>query len=148
MNLFNTIEKLINEHGSATILKERISLLKDKYESLESEIETLRSQTENYRRELENKEQEINNLESALEKFNPQFTDIRGLKIKRLPDGSYEKGVAYCFQCCAPLSSYSKMKPLECSVCGYKTSVQLRHISMVVAELEGEDMPDWWKKKH
>lgn len=50
MNIFAEIEKLINEHGSATILKERILLLKDQHAVLidknvshEKEIANLRS---------------------------------------------------------------------------------------------------------
>ena len=35
MGLLDGFEKLINEHGSAVILKERIELANDKYSSLE-----------------------------------------------------------------------------------------------------------------
>ena len=35
MGLFDGIEKLINEHGSAVILKQRIDLANDKYSALE-----------------------------------------------------------------------------------------------------------------
>ena len=38
MGLLDGFEKLINEHGSATILKERIALANDKYLALEKEL--------------------------------------------------------------------------------------------------------------
>lgn len=38
MGLLDGFEKLINEHGSATILKERIALANDKYSALEKEF--------------------------------------------------------------------------------------------------------------
>lgn len=38
MGLLDGIEKLINEHGSATILKERIELANDKYAALERKL--------------------------------------------------------------------------------------------------------------
>lgn len=38
MGLLDGLEKLINEHGSATILKERIALANDKYSALEKEF--------------------------------------------------------------------------------------------------------------
>ena len=38
MGLLDSIEKLINEHGSATILKERIALANDKYTALEKKL--------------------------------------------------------------------------------------------------------------
>lgn len=38
MGLFDGFEKLINEHGSAVILKERIALAEDKYAALEQKL--------------------------------------------------------------------------------------------------------------
>src|SRR4051794_37269277 len=38
MGLLDGLEKLINEHGSAAILKERIALANDKYAALESKL--------------------------------------------------------------------------------------------------------------
>jgi len=38
MGLLDGLEKLINEHGSAAILKERIALANDKYSALEKEL--------------------------------------------------------------------------------------------------------------
>lgn len=38
MGFLDAIEKLINEHGSATILRERIALANDKYAQLESAL--------------------------------------------------------------------------------------------------------------
>jgi DNA-directed RNA polymerase subunit RPC12/RpoP len=47
MGLLDGIEKLITEHGSAAILKERIALARDQYEALERRAAEL--QTENAR---------------------------------------------------------------------------------------------------
>jgi regulator of replication initiation timing len=44
LNPMNIIEKLINEHGSSTILKERLELLKDQISALEKENDTLKSE--------------------------------------------------------------------------------------------------------
>jgi ribosomal protein L37AE/L43A len=74
-----------------------------------------------------------------------EFTDTRGLKIKKLPTGGYVETVAYCPHCYSPLSSSHRMKVLECSKCGYKTSIQARHLSIVVSELKGEKLPEWLK---
>jgi hypothetical protein len=41
MGIFDGLERLINEHGSAVILKERIDLAKDKYASLERKVAEL-----------------------------------------------------------------------------------------------------------
>ena len=41
MGIFDGLEKLINEHGSAVILKERINLANDKYAALEQRVVSL-----------------------------------------------------------------------------------------------------------
>lgn len=73
MNIFAEIERLINEHGSATILKERIALMRDQFDVLgsqkqilENEISLLKSQIVSLEIEIQrlsenNKNLEINN---------------------------------------------------------------------------------------
>lgn len=65
------------------------------------------------------------------------FTNTRGLKIRKLPTGGYEETIAYCVQCKTPLSSSHRTKNLECSQCWYKSSIQARHLSVVISELRG-----------
>lgn len=70
MGLLDGIEKLITEHGSAAILRERIAFANDKYSALESENVAIKSQNEILKSEndalkLDNKklqEQRINDL--------------------------------------------------------------------------------------
>ena len=61
MGLLDGIEKLINEHGSATILKERIALAEDKHAALERRL----SESEVRVKQLESEKQavESDNLE-------------------------------------------------------------------------------------
>ena len=75
MGLLDGFEKLINEHGSAAILKERIALAEDKYAALEqklSECEAakIKSHAENeaLRLDLEKATVEIQNLKKLTEK--------------------------------------------------------------------------------
>jgi len=74
MGLLDGFEKLINEHGSAVILKERIALANDKYSALEqklSECEAakvkLASENEALRLDLEKATVEIQNLRKLTE---------------------------------------------------------------------------------
>lgn len=74
MGLLDGFEKLINEHGSAVILKERIALAEDKYAALErklSECEAakikLHSENEALRLNLEKAKVEIQNLKKLTE---------------------------------------------------------------------------------
>ena len=75
MGLLDGFEKLINEHGSANILKERIALAEDKYAALEqklSECEAakikLNAENETLRLNLEKASVEIQNLKKLTEK--------------------------------------------------------------------------------
>lgn len=44
-------EKLINEHGSSTILKERIKLINDKYEVLQTKLQSVEKENELLKKE-------------------------------------------------------------------------------------------------
>ena len=68
MGLLDGIERLINEHGSATILKERIELANDKHSALEDKnsilqqkVTMLESENKTLRLNLEKAEIEIQN---------------------------------------------------------------------------------------
>lgn len=74
MGLLDGFEKLINEHGSAVILKERIALANDKYDALEKKLVTselkvkeLMSDIEGLRGDYEKAEIEIKSLKKLTE---------------------------------------------------------------------------------
>ena len=83
MNIFDGIEKLITEHGSATILRERLSLASDQYASLERKITELETKTselesENQRLRLHVRESEKENqrLKKELEQHSFHDSDL------------------------------------------------------------------------
>src|SRR5262245_60653554 len=53
MGIFDSVEKVINEHGSATILKERIEWVKEQYADLERKLLKLQEENGALRRENE-----------------------------------------------------------------------------------------------
>ena len=74
MGLLDGFEKLINEHGSAVILKERIALANDKYAALEQKlaastlrVSELESENQSLRADLEKAKVEIQNLKTLSE---------------------------------------------------------------------------------
>ncbi len=69
MGLLDGLEKLINEHGSASILRERIALANDKYATLESAITILRSANEALNLDNSKLEKQVRDLEKQLEQF-------------------------------------------------------------------------------
>ena len=75
MGLLDGLEKLITEHGSAAILKERITLANDKYAALEAKLSEceaakikLHSENDALRLNLEKAEDEVQNLKKLTEK--------------------------------------------------------------------------------
>ena len=76
MGLLDGIEKLINEHGSAVILKERIALANDKYVALEQKLSEcdaakikFHAENETLRLNLEKASVEIQHLKKLTEKI-------------------------------------------------------------------------------
>jgi regulator of replication initiation timing len=69
MGIFDAFEKLINEHGSATILRERLGLIKTQYEELERKNSDLKSENETLRFQVEQLKKQIGMLESDLAQF-------------------------------------------------------------------------------
>ena len=66
MGLLDGLEKLITEHGSASILRERIALANDKYSALESENAVLRSENETFKLNNAKLQEQARNLEKQL----------------------------------------------------------------------------------
>jgi len=69
MKIFGQIEKLINEHGSATILKERLHLAADKYSKLEDENAVLKEKIETLESNLDDANKEIERLNKVANCF-------------------------------------------------------------------------------
>jgi hypothetical protein len=65
MGLFDGIERLINEHGSATILKERIALANDKYGDLERNLKSAETDAAQLRVENQRLEAEVRSLRAS-----------------------------------------------------------------------------------
>ena len=103
MGSLDGLEKLINEHGSAVILKERIALANDKYAALEQKLsacETTKkefhSENETLRLNLEKASVEIQNLKKLTEKSHGDHLDEVKEKILALlaAQDSFENNIA------------------------------------------------------
>lgn len=65
--MLSLLEKLINEHGSSTILRERLVLIKAEYEALERKCSDLQSKNSALQLEVEQLRSRSDNLESELD---------------------------------------------------------------------------------
>ena len=66
MNPFTLLEKAINEHGSSTILKERLKLAADQYEDLTRKNSDLIAQNKSLQKQLQESQSEIQKLNNLI----------------------------------------------------------------------------------
>ncbi|MBA7646296.1 hypothetical protein ES703_54058 [subsurface metagenome] len=129
LNPLTLLEKAINEHGSSTILKERLALVKDVLAKVEQE-------KSNLERELAIAREEISCLKSLVP--STDFVQYRGVKFKRKPSGGYEK-TAYCPSCEVGMASTSSgSMPLVCGKCNALSGFKSRELVNVLKEVESE----------
>ena len=64
--MFKMLEKLINEHGSAKILKERLGLKDDQISSLKQEFSTLIQENKDVKAENQNLVTQLNNANTVI----------------------------------------------------------------------------------
>ena len=68
--MLQLFEKLINEHGSSTILKERLTILKDEYSHIEKSCANLQAENGALKAELQKERERANLLQSQLNELN------------------------------------------------------------------------------
>lgn len=68
--MLDIFEKLINEHGSSAILRERLGLIKAQYEALENENANLKTQCQAPQTEIQQIRMRLAESESTLETMN------------------------------------------------------------------------------
>ena len=98
--LFGPIEKLINEHGSAAILRDHVALFKDqlvvfekKTPILENTIKALESQLQNANKEIKRQKQVIETLQES--QGTKKYNEITNKVIKLFFDAGRELPVNY-----------------------------------------------------
>lgn len=69
MGLLDSIEKLITEHGSAAILRERIALANDQHAALQKKAVSLKSENAELKSQLQAAKSEAEALRTELAKF-------------------------------------------------------------------------------
>lgn len=133
LNPLNLIEQLIREHGSSSILRERLLLLKDKLAALEEESSDLKHKLADAQKEISDMRAQIeNNL------IKNQFVEHRGAFFKRKPSGGYDKAV-YCPHCQSPLSSLEKNLPYYCERCLITLDFNGKELDAILKELENSN---------
>lgn len=128
MGLMDQVEKLINEHGSSSILRDRLDLVKEQAEVLErkvKDLEQLNSVLEARCQELEER------LKTHAAPDN--FIEHEGALFQRKPDGSYREQV-FCPKCHQIASSPLNEIEYQCK-CGWSGRFSGRQLKRVMSTL-------------
>ena len=126
MDLVNALDKLITEHGSATILRDHLALVRERAQALEKENTDLKKRVT----ELEKLSSDLaSQLQSK--KKHEEFVEYRGAAFRRLPDGSFDH-TALCPHCHKGMTSLMGQLPYRCGKCGHSASFKEHDLSAIV----------------
>ena len=129
--LLDKLEKLIVEHGSASIMREHIALIRDKLQFVAEE--SIRLKDENSRLFKEN--EELNH--ELLRHVTPEnFVEKLGVLFKKKGGLGYSE-IPYCPVCKTPLSSRNRYDAMWCSHCGFETA----HSLIVLSGVSKKQLP-------
>jgi tRNA(Ile2) C34 agmatinyltransferase TiaS len=128
MNPLKLITDLINEHGSASILRDRLELVKDEFKLLFDKNAALNE-------ELANLKQSYANALSDLEAYRvaEKYTEKRGSLFRVKPDGLYSE-IVYCPKCRSPMSPALNGK-FRCKTCGINSNFGVHELPAILNEL-------------
>lgn len=134
LNPLSLLEKAINEHGSSTILRERIALVKEMLSKVEKERTELQTK-------ISKLEKEIIELRKQLDEqsVSENFQKYRGVLFEKKPSGGYFETV-YCASCKTPMVSMAEFFPFTCS-CGKTSGFKSHDASKIIEELN-KDFPN------
>lgn len=129
MNLPDAIEKLITEHGSATILRDHLALVRDQAKAVVEENEKLK-------RRVVELEDVVRSLTTELrsKKTEEEFVEHRGALFKKKPGGGYHLAV-YCPNCRQPAGSIHAVMPFSCGQRHWSSAFTSGDLEKILKEL-------------
>ena len=126
MNIFDGIEKLITEHGSAAILSQQLAFARDQFEALERKVSDLQTQIGRFDAQLERERTEHKQAREDLQRLKDEhFEEVRIHKMVEFRRGKRTGGkwLAFCSKCHLPAGGNRSMSgepQVYCSAdCGW-----------------------------
>lgn len=125
MNIFDGIEKLITEHGSAAILNQQLAFAKERFAELERKVSELQTQTGRLEGQLERERLDLQNSRMELKRLQDEhLEEIRINQAIEFRRGKRTGGVwlPFCPKCHMPAVEFGDQRGATCSVkCGWLT---------------------------
>jgi TolA-binding protein len=141
MSIFDSIEKLITEHGSAAILSQQLSFAKDQFSDLEGKVSDLQTQVGRLEAQLERERADHKQAREDLQRLKDEHAEeIRIHRFIEFRRGKRTGGkwAAFCPKCHAPVANQDGYIDVICSDRACKWHVRLDDISLsqAIKELE------------
>jgi len=145
MNIFDGIEKLITEHGSAAILSQQLAFARDQFEALERKVSDLQTQIGRFDAQLERERTEHKQAREDLQRLKDEhFEEVRIHRLIEFRRGKRTGGkwMAFCPKCHLPVGDGEGMggSPLAyCTAkhndCGWSVYPPMS-VAQIIKELE------------
>jgi FtsZ-binding cell division protein ZapB len=116
MGISDLFEKLINEHGSATILKERVSAFNDQVIELEKENSSLKSENSVLNKNITDLELKNNDIEKEKSICQARLDEIHSIILNENHEKILIAVASYSGQHPATFASFSCMSEQETTV--------------------------------
>ena len=139
--IFDSIEKLITEHGSAAILSQQLVLAKDQFAQLERKVSELQTQTVRLETQLAREQSDHKKTCSELEQLKEEHAEeIRIHRLIEFRRGKRTGGIwqPFCPKCHMPagVPEMGMSVSIQCSAgCGWKSGTYRKDMERVLAEL-------------
>lgn len=129
LNPLKLIEKLINEHGSSSILKERLELIRD-------QLSALKAKNDELEEALGGAQEEAERLRRLVP--DSRFVEYGGVKFKRKPSGGFESTV-YCPSCEVGMATIPGANlPFTCGKCSALSGFSSSQLATILREVQAE----------
>jgi hypothetical protein len=141
MNPISALEKLINEHGSAAILKQQLDFARDQYSSMERTVEEWRSKAAKFEAQLEIEREAHSAARDALKTLKSEHEEeVRIHKLVEFRRGKRTGGVwqPFCPKCHSPVACTLEQKFFaHCtSSCGWGAVIE-NNIKLLASQIGG-----------
>lgn len=138
MNIFDGIEKLITEHGSAAILSERLAFAKDQFEQLERKVSDLQTQTGRLEAQLEREQSDHKKDREELQRLkNEHAEEVRVYGSVEFRRGKRTGGVwiAFCPACHTLADQTGGFVKCADPKCGWEAILADKQVAEMITKL-------------
>ena len=128
MGMFDALDKLITEHGSAAVLEKHLDLVREQVKALERRQVELEVENASLKAKLAELEEEL------ASRVPPEFVESHGALFKRKAEGGHHDAV-FCPHCKGPMFAPSPASLFQCGRCKTVVNFNKRDVHGIMGSL-------------